>query len=120
MLDTTPNLDKIVLQNSAILNINVNLDVSDIETDNTSLVYVSASRTLQIGNLFDGNKYVTSSATLQPARNSDVTFEKWSFIMGTLDIRVCTVRTTSRQQYGHPSYMILNDLFILNGKCLIW
>ena len=73
------------------MNVDVDLDVSDIETDNASLIYISGSRTLQIGNQFDGNKFVAQSATLQTAADSDVALEKWSFIVGTLDIQVSSV-----------------------------
>ena len=70
------------------MNVDVDLVASDVETDNTSLIYVGESRSLLIGNQFDGNKFVAESATLRTAADSDVALEKWSFIMGTLDIQV--------------------------------
>jgi hypothetical protein len=85
---TSPLLDKLVLNNSAILNIIVDVDVSDVITDVTSLVYVGSVRRLQVGNTFDGNKMVASGGTLQLARDSDVLLGQWSFIVGRLDIPV--------------------------------
>ena len=93
--DTTTDLDRVVLRNAAILYVDVDVDVSDVETDNTSLVYVSGSRTLQIGNQFDGNKFVAGSATLQLAADSDILLDKWSFIWGTLDVQVDFATTTT-------------------------
>ena len=70
------------------MNADVDLVANDVETDNTSLIYVGESWSLLIGNQFDGNKFVAENATLRTADDSDVALEKWSFIMGTLDTQV--------------------------------
>ena len=116
MHDASGDLDKIVLRNAAILNIDADLDVSDIETDVTSLVYVGGSRTLQIGNLFDGNKFVAETGTLQPAVDSDVTLGMWSFITGTLDVPVSTTTATSPLQMFVTRIHSVVKLFSLRLK----
>lgn len=88
LTDASQDLDKIVLKNAAILVTDVDLDVSDIEGDDTSLIYLKESRSIRIGNNFDANKYVMDLATLQLAEDSDITLKMWSYIMGRLDVKV--------------------------------
>ncbi|XP_076456767.1 uncharacterized protein LOC143291062 [Babylonia areolata] len=116
--DTTAALDRVVLRNSAILNVDVDVDLSDVDADSTSLVYVSGGRRLQIGNQFDGNKFVASSATLQLARDSDVTLDKWSYVMGTIDVQGNVELTVGGNMTLRPQPLTLQGLTVRSNSRL--
>ncbi|KAL8581100.1 hypothetical protein ACOMHN_012750 [Nucella lapillus] len=118
LLDTTSDLDVITLRNSAILYMDINVAVSDVDTDDTSLVYVSRGRSLRVGNGFDGNKFVAASAILQLARDSEVTLDKWSYVMGTLHLQGDTKLTVGGNMTLRPQPLTLDSLTLTQGSTL--